>query len=207
MTSFNCVNTVHSALLFAATSDKKLHILDAETGGLARSIDILTAARPDSTVYSHDRGIHCIALPSPSLHASVTTDHFNFFATAAIDNSVLLWDLRQACPTHRFTGHVNRKDSCGVSISPCLKFIGVGSEDRSAYILDLRYMGGGSGGGGGGDASGGDRMLPLAKLTGHGDVVADVCFHPVFPQLATGSHDGRIRFFKDPSAANNANFC
>ena len=27
------------------------------------------------------------------------------------------------------------------------------------------------------------------------DVVGDVCFHPIHPQLAAATYDGRLRFF------------
>ena len=27
------------------------------------------------------------------------------------------------------------------------------------------------------------------------DIVGDVCFHPIYPQLAAGTYDGKVRFF------------
>ena len=35
----------------------------------------------------------------------------------------------------------------------------------------------------------------MAKLTGHKDVVSGVAFNPIFPQLATCSYDGSVRFY------------
>jgi WD40 repeat protein len=37
---------------------------------------------------------------------------------------------------------------------------------------------------------------PLHKLReGHTDVVTDVAFHPMHPQVATACFDGHVRFF------------
>ena len=54
-----------------------------------------------------------------------------------------------------------------------------------AYIYDLRA----SGGAGGREA--------LWKLRGHADTVVDVCFSPVYPQLATVCASGKLNFFCD----------
>ncbi len=119
-------------------------------------------------------------------------DQYNFFVTASIDNSVLVWDIRTQAPSHSYSSHFNRKDTCGVSISPCLKFLAVASEDRSVHLLDLRMM------------ADHDQSIPvISRLVGHGDVVSDVSFNPLYPQLATACHDGRIRFFADPNAKTN----
>jgi len=42
----------------------------------------------------------------------------------------------------------------------------------------------------------------LAKLQGHRDVVMDVTFNPLFPQLATSGFDGTVRFYIDPEVAS-----
>ena len=66
----------------------------------------------------------------------------------------------------------------GVAFSPCLRYVAAGGEDRAATLFDLR-MG-----------------TVLHRLRdGHTDVVADVAFHPLHPQLATACYDGRVRFF------------
>lgn len=43
---------------------------------------------------------------------------------------------------------------------------------------------------------------PLHRLRGGGtsDVISDIAFHPVHPQVATASFDGKIRFFSDINA-------
>lgn len=53
-----------------------------------------------------------------------------------------------------------------------------GSEDKTAVLYDLR-MG---------------TMLHRVR-EGHTDVVSDVAFHPLYPQMATACFDGRVRFF------------
>ena len=41
----------------------------------------------------------------------------------------------------------------------------------------------------------------LARLQGyHRDVVCGVAFNPLFPQVATASFDGRVKFYIDPMA-------
>ena len=67
----------------------------------------------------------------------------------------------------------------GASISPCLRYVSCGSEDKQAYVYD-------TGGGG-----------MVAKLGGHADTVTDVAFSPLHPQMATVSLDGRVRFYAD----------
>ena len=54
-----------------------------------------------------------------------------------------------------------------------------GSEDKSAYIYDIRT---GS---------------VLKKLSGHSEAVSDVSWHPVHPQLVTACIDGHLRFFNE----------
>ena len=62
-----------------------------------------------------------------------------------------------------------------------LRYVGTGSEDRSARIFDLRAG------------------RELVKLHGvHRDVVCAVAFNPLFAQFATASYDGTVRFYIDP---------
>ena len=57
--------------------------------------------------------------------------------------------------------------------------LGTGSEDKCAYIYDIR------------------KGTLLQKLSGHQDVVSDVAFDPLKPRLATASFDGKVRFFSN----------
>ena len=54
-----------------------------------------------------------------------------------------------------------------------------GSEDRAAYIYDVRTG------------------TQVKKLPGHGDVVSGVAFNPIHPQFASVSYDGTARFYAE----------
>ncbi len=147
-----------------------LNVLDAAVGSVVRRIES-----------PHDKNIHCIALPQPSVHVSLADgDAHNLFATAAIDNVIALWDVRTPRCVARYASHVNKREPVSCCLSPCMRYIATGSEDKTARILDLRTG------------------RELAKLTGHRDVVSSVAFNPLFAQLATASYDGTVRFYVDP---------
>ena len=57
--------------------------MDAAVGMVAREIPS-----------PHERSIHCIALPCPSVHIPLLLDAYNMFATSAMDNTITLWDIR-----------------------------------------------------------------------------------------------------------------
>ena len=110
-------------------------------------------------------------------------NQYNLFATSAPDHSggsIKLWDLRAQAHIRTLRGgHTNRTHELGVAFSPCLRYIASGSEDRAAHIYDI-----GTG-------------RPLARLTGHKDVAIDVAWNPLYPQLATTSFDGSVRFYTE----------
>ena len=119
-------------------------------------------------------------------YLKVHVEAYNLFATAATDNVVSLWDLRAPSVVFRYSGHLNRRECVSIALSPCLRFLATGSEDRSARIVDVR---------------GGKE---IAKLQGHRDVVSGVAFNPLFPQLATCSFDGSVKFYVDPAASDTS---
>ena len=83
----------------------------------------------------------------------------------------------------RYTSHVNRREPVQAAVSPCLRYIASGSEDRTARVVDVRTG------------------REMAKLAGqHGDVVSSVAFHPLTAQLATASYDGTVKFYRDGAA-------
>ena len=175
VTALASVNSAKSPLAFCATSDRRLHVLDAAVGCVARSMDC-----------GHDRAVHSIALPAPSVYASLPMDAYDIFATAATDNAVALWDLRTPAVVMRYTGHVNRHcEQVTCALSPCLRYLAVGSEDRAAHVVDVRTG------------------TALARLTGTRDTVTAVAFSQLFPQLAAGSLDGKVRFYIDPYIATD----
>ncbi len=144
--------------------------MDASVGSVVRQIES-----------PHDKNIHCIALPQPSIHVTLgDAEAYNLFATSAIDNVIALWDIRTPRCVARYASHVNKREPVSCALSPCLRYIATGSEDKTARIMDIRTG------------------RELARLTGHRDVVSSVAFNPLFSQLATGSYDGQVRFYVDP---------
>jgi len=166
VTALANINSVLSPLLLSATSDRKLHVLDAARGAVVRSIEA-----------SHERAIHCIALPQPSVYAQLDASSYNLFATAAMDNCIVIWDIRSPSVAGRFTGHVNRREHVRCALSPCLRYLACGSEDKAARLVDLRTV------------------TEVTRYTGHRDVVSDAAFHPISAQLATSSYDGSVKFY------------
>ena len=80
----------------------------------------------------------------------------------------------------KFANHTNRREpNVGCAFSPCLRYVACGSEDRAAYIYDVRTG------------------TQVAKLPGHGDVVSGVAFNPIHPQFASVSYDGTARFYAE----------
>ncbi|CAM9151042.1 unnamed protein product, partial [Heterosigma akashiwo] len=76
----------------------------------------------------------------------------------------------------RFAAHQNRREALSANLSPCMRFVATGSEDKCAYLYDLRSTG-----------------EVVAKLKGHTDTVATALFNPCHPQLATAGYDGQLR--------------
>ena len=187
VTAFSCLNSVESPIIIAATSDRYfidintryytdcyylsisrcLNVLDALTGRISRNIS-----------GAHERNISCIALPQASVHVPLPQSAYNVFATSAPDNVIMMWDVRSPSCVGRYTDHVNRREKIQCSLSPCMRYIATGSEDRTARIFDI--------------VSGRE----MCKLSGmHRDVVSSAAFHPIHPQLVTSSYDGTLRSF------------
>jgi WD40 repeat protein len=121
--------------------------------------------------------------------SGLPAEAYNLVACASVDSGglVSVWDIRSASPAASFTGHGNRSARCGVSFSPCMRFLAVGSEDRAgAAIYDLT-------GGGGRPPVG---RCAESRNVKDGAVVA-VAFNPLFPQLCTGSLGGGVKFYHD----------
>ncbi|KAK2531469.1 hypothetical protein Q9233_005721 [Columba guinea] len=67
----------------------------------------------------------------------------------------------------RFEGHSSRCCPCGIAISPCGRFIASGSDDKYAYIYEMRSS------------------TFSHKLGGHTESVINVAFSPSSPQVVS----------------------
>ena len=163
VTALCSLNSKNSQLVFAASSNRTLNIWDINQGVVTRRIND-----------AHTRAIHHISLPD----YLTTSTNPQLFSTAAITDSIKLWDLRQDRAVMHLQGHVNRHANITSAISPCGMYLATGSEDHHCYIYDLR--------------------VGLAQKTqkNHGDVVMAVDFNPLSPEILTGTGDGRIHLFK-----------
>jgi WD40 repeat protein len=170
LTTFACANSFLSTLVLLADSARGLHWLDLASGQLVRTV-----------ADAHSKPIHCISLNAPSAFVAdegeQSIESHQLFATVAADSAIKLWDVRSPECARRLSGHVNRAAPVRASFSPCGRFLASGSEDNRAYVFDLRT----------GNI--------LDKLAGATDLVCDVAYNPLHPQLVTAGYDGRIRFY------------
>jgi WD40 repeat protein len=168
VTAFDAINAFSSSLIVCATSTRAVDVIDACVSKTVRRI-----------ADAHARPVHTVRMNAGSSYTSVSDDERHLFLTAAADSCIKLWDLRVAACVRRFEGHTNRQQGVGVSFSPCMRWIAAGSEDKAAHLFDI-----GTG-------------APFAKCVGHTDVVSDVAFSPLHPQLVTSCFDKQLRFFSD----------
>ena len=170
ITDFAVPDAYVSHLVLCAGSSRGIEVVDLAGMRMAHAI-------PDC----HQRPMGRIRLHEGSAFTSHATETYDLFATTAPDGCCRLWDLRQAQPVRSLEMHVNRQIAVGCDFSPCLRYLAVGSEDKSAYVYDLRT----------------GRVVE--RLKGHGDAVVDVAYHPLHPQLATAGLDGVVRFYSEGS--------
>lgn len=169
LTALACVNgSFLSSIVIAAGSDRSLRILDAAVGQTLRVI-----------ADAHARAAHTLALPRASCFTSHPSNFYDLLLSSATNSTTHLWDIRADNCVMRFGEHVNHVHQLGVAFSPCMRYVATGSEDRMGYLYDIRTG------------------RCLKKLAGHTDVVTSVAFSPLYPQLATSSYDGAIRFYCD----------
>lgn len=151
-----------------AGTNKSVSVFDMNVG---RNVRIMADV--------HTRPAHVICQNEGSTFVSHPSSAYDLFVTAAAGDCIKLWDLRADRCVRRYEGHQNRAYTCGLDLSPCGRYLATGSEDKTAYIFDLR--------------SG----TYCSKLGGHNDTVSDVAFHPLYPQLVTATLDGKLRLYKD----------
>lgn len=161
-----CLNAAPSHLVLAAGSNREVLAWDALAGRELRRFSD-----------GHERACHTVCLPQPSPFAAVAQQALEVLATAAPDDSVLVWDMRSARPALRLHGHSNRAGRVGVAFSPCLLTLACGSEDGACCFYDLRT------------GSLRDRVL-LAP----GCAVSALAWCPREPRLAAGTTGGSMHW-------------
>uniref|UniRef100_A0A3B3B4N7 Uncharacterized protein n=1 Tax=Oryzias melastigma TaxID=30732 RepID=A0A3B3B4N7_ORYME len=146
----NYSHVSQSDIVLVCGSDRSIQVVDMNKGGVAST---LTDA--------HSRSIHCITQNKGSRFCTQTSDSYNLFLTSAITDGLKLWDLRTMRCVRRYDSHAICCHPCFSAISPCGRFIATGSEDKCAYIYDIRSS------------------IHLHKLQRHSDTVFSVAFNPL----------------------------
>uniref|UniRef100_A0A674KAV6 WD repeat domain 27 n=1 Tax=Terrapene triunguis TaxID=2587831 RepID=A0A674KAV6_9SAUR len=162
ITSLSAINDFHSYIILAAGSNRTLEVFDLNAGCSAAVI-------PDA----HSRSVHQICQNKGSAFSTQPLEAYNLFMTTATGDGIKLWDLRTLRCERRFEGHINRCHPCGIAVTPCGQFIACGSEDKSAYIYEMRSS------------------TFSHKLAGHTESVINVAFSPSSPQV----HFSPLSFF------------
>ncbi|XP_014671753.1 PREDICTED: WD repeat-containing protein 27-like [Priapulus caudatus] len=166
ITAFSAVNSFYSYIAMCTGSNRAVEVFDMNVG---KSVQVLGDV--------HTRPAHALCQNQGSAFVSHPPENYDLFLTTAVTDGVKLWDLRTSKCVCKYEGHKNRSHACGVAFSPCSRFIAAGSEDKSAYIYDIRTG------------------TYLHKLSGHTDVVSEVAYHPLYCQLLTVSLDGKLSQF------------
>lgn len=168
ITAAAATNEFYSYLVICAGSDRSLEVFDFNVNRCIRTI-------PDA----HARQVHAVCLYEGSLgaDASAGSATYDLFLTSALTDGIKLWDLRANRCVARYDHHKCRAVPCGVAWSPCGRYIVTGSEDKTAYVIDL--------------SSG----QVVTRLSGHNDAVTSVGFHPHRREVVTGSSDGIVQIY------------
>uniref|UniRef100_A0A8C0B1T8 WD repeat domain 27 n=1 Tax=Buteo japonicus TaxID=224669 RepID=A0A8C0B1T8_9AVES len=155
ITSLSAVNDFYSYIVLTAGSNRALEVFDLNAG-------CSTAVIPDV----HTRSVHQICQNKGSSFSTQQPEAYNLFMTTAAGDGIKLWDLRTLRCERRFEGHSSRSYPCGISVSPCGRFIATGSDDKCAYIYEMRSS------------------TFSHKLGGHTESVINVAFSPSSPQVS-----------------------
>lgn len=115
----------------AAACGIDFHPTDAHT---------LAVAAADACVYLYDLRHSHAPLRTLRGHRRPTS-YVKFLGstelvTAAIDDSLALWDLQGPCdaPVRRFCGHANSRSFVGLSVCASQRLLACGSEDGAVYV-------------------------------------------------------------------------
>uniref|UniRef100_A0A3Q3B0X1 Uncharacterized protein n=1 Tax=Kryptolebias marmoratus TaxID=37003 RepID=A0A3Q3B0X1_KRYMA len=159
ITALSAANDFLSYIVLVCGSDRSIQVVDMNKGAVASVL-------PDA----HSRVIHCITQNKGSIFSSQTPESYNLFLTGAVTDGVKIWDLRTLRCVRRYENHANRCQPCSSAISPCGRFIVCGSEDKCAYVYDIRSS------------------TYFHKLQRHSDTVLSVAFNPATPEVRSFLH-------------------
>ncbi|XP_053919206.1 WD repeat-containing protein 27 isoform X3 [Cuculus canorus] len=149
ITSLSAVNDFYSYIVLTAGSNRALEVFDLNAG-------CSTAVIPEV----HTRSVHQICQNKGSSFSTQQPEAYNLFMTTAAGDGIKLWDLRTLKCERRFEGHSSLCYPCGIAVSPCGRFIASGSDDKCAYIYEMRST------------------TFLHKLRRHTESVINVAFSP-----------------------------
>jgi hypothetical protein len=165
---FDTFNTIRSSRVVIGTSSRQVGLLDLYD--LARPVWIADDA--------HSRGaIVAVALNRASHFAGAGDDTTCLFASASLDSTVRLWDMRVGPRAVRvLSKHQNTSTRVALAFSPCGHYLSTGSEDRTLCVYDV----------GTGAVVARPRMRDVPTAASHS---------PLQALAAVGCADGCVRFF------------
>ncbi|XP_041645071.1 WD repeat-containing protein 27 [Cheilinus undulatus] len=173
ITAMSAINDFYSHTVLLCASDRSIQVFDMNKATVASEL-----------LDAHSRAVHCIAQNKGSMFSTQAPDSYNLFLTNAVTDGMKIWDLRTLSCVRRYENHLNRCHPCSSAVSPCGRFIATGSEDKCAYVYDIRSS------------------SYLHKLQRHSDTVLNVTFNPATPELLTGTLDGNLQLFQPSSPAS-----
>uniref|UniRef100_A0A8C6N757 Uncharacterized protein n=1 Tax=Melopsittacus undulatus TaxID=13146 RepID=A0A8C6N757_MELUD len=159
ITSLSAVNEFYSYIVLTTGSNRALEVFDLNAGCSAAVIPEI-----------HTRSAHQICqnkvytLLNFICSTTKTPSTKKLEAKNIVDSNRVLICSKDGCE-RRFEGHSSRCYPCGIAVSPCGRFIASGSDDKYAYIYEMRSS------------------TFSHKLGGHTESVINVTFSPSSPQV------------------------
>ncbi|XP_029643507.2 WD repeat-containing protein 27-like [Octopus sinensis] len=166
ITDLTAINAFYSYVVLCCTTNRSVSVYDMNVGQI---IQLITNVHPTVP--------YCLAMNSGSSYLSLPPNAYDLVLSAALTDSVKLWDLRSGQCVRKLEQHCNRAYTCRAVFSPCGQYVLAGSEDYTAYLYDVR------------------EGRCCTRLTRHSDVVTDVAYHPFIPQLTTATLNGQLYTF------------